>query len=218
MKKIILSAILPALLLITGCAQQSTSIFNGEDLSNWQFIVEENEVPAEEVFSVSDGIITVKGEPLGYMYTREKYRNYTLELEYRWAGEESNSGIFFLIEEAANPFPKGIECQLMAGRAGDLVLLNGADLKEYSLPEGVTERPAFPVIPKKEPSSEQPVGDWNKVSITVNDGAISIQVNDLLQNSATSEVKEGHIGLQSEGKAIQFRNLVFHPLKDSEQP
>ncbi len=123
--KIILSAILPAILLTTGCAQQSTSIFNGEDLSNWQFIIEENAVP---------------------------------------------------------------------------------------------ERPAFPVIPKKGPSSEQPVGDWNKVSITVNDGAISIQVNDLLQNSATSEVKEGHIGLQSEGKAIQFRNLVLQPLKDSEQP
>ncbi len=209
MKKGILSAILPAILLITGCVQQPTAIFNGDDLSNWQFIVEENTVPGEEVYSVSDGIITVKGEPLGYMYTREKYSNYTLELEYRWVDEESNSGIFFLIEEPANPFPKGIECQLMAGKAGDLVLLNGADLNEYSLPEGVSERPAFPVITKKEPSNEQPAGDWNKVSITVNEGVISIRVNDLLQNSATSEVKEGHIGLQSEGKAIQFRNLVL---------
>src|SRR5690554_4610787 len=161
MKKGILSAILPAILLITGCVQQPTAIFNGDDLSNWQFIVEENTVPGEEVYSVSDGIITVKGEPLGYMYTREKYRNYTLELEYRWVDEESNSGIFFLIEEPANPFPKGIECQLMAGKAGDLVLLNGADLNEYSLPEGVSERPAFPVITKKEPSNEQPAGDWN---------------------------------------------------------
>lgn len=212
MKKGILSAILPAILLITGCVQQPTAIFNGDDLTNWQFIVEENTVPGEEVYSVSDGIITVKGEPLGYMYTREKYRNYTLELEYRWVDEESNSGIFFLIEEPANPFPKGIECQLMAGKAGDLVLLNGADLNEYSLPEGVSERPAFPVITKKEPSNEQPAGDWNKVSITVNEGVISIRVNDLLQNSATSEVKEGHIGLQSEGKAIQFRNLVLLPL------
>ena len=212
MKKGILSAILPAILLITGCVQQPTAIFNGDDLSNWQFIVEENTVPGEEVYSVSDGIITVKGEPLGYMYTREKYRNYTLELEYRWVDEESNSGIFFLIEEPANPFPKGIECQLMAGKAGDLVLLNGADLNEYSLPEGVSERPTFPVITKKEPSNEQPAGDWNKVSITVNEGVISIRENDLLQNSATSEVKEGHIGLQSEGKAIQFRNLVLLPL------
>lgn len=213
MKKAILPVILTGILLTTSCVQQPTTIFNGENLSNWQFIVEENAVPGEEVYSVSDGIITVKGEPLGYMYTREKYRNFTLDLEYRWVGEESNSGIFFLIEEAANPFPRGIECQLMAGKAGDLVLLNGADLKEYSLPEGVAERPAFPVIPKKELSNEQPVGDWNKVSITVNEGAISILVNDRLQNSATSEVKEGHIGLQSEGKAIQFRNLVLHPFE-----
>ena len=209
-----MSTILTAILLTTGCVQQPKAIFNGEDLSNWHFIVEENAVPGEEVYSVSEGIITVKGEPLGYMYTRDKYRNYTLGVEYRWVGEESNSGIFFLIEEPANPFPKGIECQLMAGKAGDLVLLNGADLKEYSLPEGVTERPAFPVITKKELSNELPAGDWNKVSITVNEGVISILVNGQLQNIATSEVKEGHIGLQSEGKAIQFRNLVLHPLKD----
>ena len=214
MKKVILSAMLTTILMTTGCVQQPTAIFNGEDLSNWHFIVEKNAVPGEEVYSVSEGIITVKGEPLGYMYTREKYRNFTLEVEYRWVGEESNSGIFFLIEEAANPFPRGIECQLMAGKAGDLVLLNGADLKEFSLPEGITERPAFPVIPKKELSNEQPVGDWNKVILTVNEGAISILVNDQLQNSATSEVKEGHIGLQSEGKAIQFRNLVLHPFNE----
>lgn len=214
MKKVILSAMLTTILMTTGCVQQPTAIFKGEDLSNWQFIVEKNAVPGEEVYSVSEGIITVKGEPLGYMYTREKYRNFTLEVEYRWVGEESNSGIFFLIEEAANPFPRGIECQLMAGKAGDLVLLNGADLKEFSLPEGITERPAFPVIPKKELSNEQPVGDWNKVILTVNEGAISILVNDQLQNSATSEVKEGHIGLQSEGKAIQFRNLVLHPFNE----
>jgi len=83
------------------------------------------------------------------MYTKEKFHNFTLTLEYRWVADESNSGIFLLIEEPSNPFPKGIECQLKAGSAGDLVLLSGADLEEYILPEGVTERPKFPVIEKK---------------------------------------------------------------------
>jgi hypothetical protein len=146
------------------------------------------------------------------MYTQQKYSDFMLELEYRWGGEASNSGVFFLIEEPSNPFPKGIECQLKADKAGDFVLLSGADLKEYVLPEGVTERPKFPVIEKRESSSEKPVGEWNKVKIRVKGGAIEIYINDVLQNSATSEVKEGHIGLQSEGKEIQFRNIILEKL------
>lgn len=209
MQKKILSAVLLFTFLITGCTQQSEKIFNGRDLSGWHFVLENDAVPGDEVFTVEEGIITVKGEPLGYMYTDKKYRNFTLELEYRWAEEADNSGVFFLIEDPANPFPKGIECQLMAGKAGDLVMLAGSDLKEFRLPEGVTERPAFPVISKMQPSSEKATGEWNKVSITVNEGLIEVRINDILQNSATSEVREGHIGLQSEGKEIQFRNIVL---------
>jgi len=208
MKQTILPTVFTLLLLlISSCAQQEEAIFNGKDLSNWDFVIEGNTVPAEDVYMVDNGIIRIMGEPLGYMYTKKKYRNFTLELEYRWAGEESNSGVFVLIEEPLNPFPNGIECQLAAGKAGDFVLLGGSDLNEYTLPEGVTERPAFPVIAKQQPSSEMPVGEWNKVRVTVNEGIITVYVNDVLQNSATSEVREGHIGLQSEGKEIQFRNL-----------
>ncbi len=144
------------------------------------------------------------------MYTKEKFRNYTLELEYRWAENASNSGIFVLIEDPTNPFPKGIECQLKAGQAGDFVLLGGSDLNEYTLPEGVTEKPAFPVINKKESSSEKPTGEWNKAKIVVEDGKITVYINDVLQNIATSNTMEGHIGLQSEGESIQFRNIVLN--------
>ena len=210
MRKTNLSTLMLLLILIaSSCKQQSSEIFNGKDLSNWKFVIENDAVPADEVYSVDDGVITIKGEPLGYMYTKEKFRNYTLELEYRWAEDASNSGIFVLIEDPTNPFPKGVECQLKAGLAGDLVLLGGSDLNEYTLPEGVTERPAFPVIDKLESSSEKPTGEWNKAKIVVVDGSITVYINDVLQNRATSNAMEGHIGLQSEGGAIQFKNIVI---------
>ena len=210
MRKTNLSTLMLLLVLIaSSCKQQSTEIFNGKDLSNWKFVIENDAVPADEVYSVDDGVITIKGEPLGYMYTKEKFRNYTLELEYRWAEDASNSGIFVLIEDPTNPFPKGVECQLKAGLAGDFVLLGGSDLNEYTLPEGVTERPAFPVIDKLESSSEKPTGEWNKAKIVVVDGSITVYINDVLQNRATSNAMEGHIGLQSEGGAIQFKNIVI---------
>lgn len=207
MRKTAFFALAILFLLVTGCTQPADSIFNGKDLSNWNFVVDNNTVSGEEVYSVTNGIISVKGEPLGYMYTKETYRDFILELEYRWAEEASNSGIFVLIEDAKNPFATAVEIQLAAGKAGDFVLLAGSDLQEYTLPEGVTERPQFPVIEKKQPSSEKPTGEWNKVKITVLDGIINVFINNVHQNTGTSRVKEGHIGLQSEGKEIQFRNL-----------
>ena len=209
MRKAILFAFAAFIVLSSGCTQDNGKIFNGKDLSNWNFVVENDAVPGDQVYTVKDGQISIKGEPLGYMYTKEKYDNFTLELEYKWAVEASNSGIFVLIEDPKNPFATGIEIQLAAGKAGDFVLLAGSDMLEYELPEGVTERPKFPVIAKKQPSSELPAEEWNKVRITVKDSVIDVYVNGVHQNTGTGTVREGHIGLQSEGKEILFRNLVL---------
>jgi Domain of Unknown Function (DUF1080). len=186
------------------------SLFNGNDLSNWELIVAGDSVPAEQVFSVQDGAILILGNPFGYMYTKEKYRNYELNVEWSWVDEPTNSGIFVMIAETTNPFPNGIECQLGAGNAGDFVMLGGSNMLEYQVPEG-RERPRFPMLRKREASNEKPAGEWNKAKIITNEGVITVYINDLLQNEGTSPVKEGHIGLQSEGKRIQFRNITLIP-------
>jgi len=183
-------------------------LFNGKNLSNWNFVVENNSVPASEVYSVEKGVINIKGEPFGYMYTKEKYGDYLLHVEWRWNGEASNSGIFLLIEDPTNPFPNGIECQLQAGNAGDLVLLGGSNLNEFTLAPG-QERPKFPIVRKRNPSSEKPAGEWNTADISVKDGVINVYINGIHQNIGTNKVKKGHIGLQSEGKAVQFRNVTL---------
>lgn len=190
-------------------AQKTEKLFNGKDLSNWNFVVDKNSVPADQVFMVKDGVIHIKGNPFGYMYTKEKYSNYKLHVEWRWPeGVESNSGIFLLIEEAKNPFPNGIECQLHAGDAGDFVLLGGSDLVEYFSRPG-TPRPDFPVVKKHTTSSEKPAGEWNEANIFVKDGTITVYINGVYQNTGTNRVKEGFIGLQSEGKDVQFRNVTI---------
>ena len=186
---------------------QTEELFNGKDLSNWNFIVDGDKAAPGDVFSVKDGVILIQGNPFGYMYTKKKYKDYTLELEWSWVGEASNSGIFLVIAEtkAGNPFPNGIECQLKAGVAGDFVMLGGSDLDEYVAP--ASGRPNFPIIKKREDSNEKPVGEWNKAKIEVRDGKITVNINGVLQNQGTNKVKEGYIGLQSEGGPIQFRNL-----------
>ncbi|MDR1129704.1 MAG: DUF1080 domain-containing protein [Prevotellaceae bacterium] len=190
-------------------AQKVEELFNGKDLSEWNFVVEKNSKPAGQVFSVRDSLIHIKGT-LGYMYTKKKYSNYVLRVEWRWPVEATNSGIFVLIEDPKNPFPNCIECQLGAGNAGDLVMLGGSNLNEYKTPpEG---RPAFPKLNKTNPSSEKPVGEWNHAIIFVQDGVINVLINGVHQNTASSKVKSGYIGLQSEGKDIQFKNITVTDL------
>jgi hypothetical protein len=190
-------------------AQNVEKLFNGKDLSEWNFVVDKNSESADKVFSVRDGVIHIEGT-LGYMYTKKKYGNYVLHAEWRWPAEATNSGIFVLIEDPKNPFPNGVECQLGAGNAGDLVLLGGSNLNEYKAPpEG---RPAFPVLKKANPSSEKPVGEWNHANIFVQDGIINVFINGIHQNTATNKVKSGYIGLQSEGKDIQFQNITVTDL------
>jgi hypothetical protein len=217
MQKYLFQAFIAIMCLLVSCSSaQEEKLFNGKDLSNWEFVVDSDGrmglspnvvLPGDQVYTVQDGVIMVEGT-LGYMYTKKKYRNYTLNVEWAWVdGEATNSGIFVMIAETKNPFPNAIEVQLAAGNAGDFVCLGGSDLKEYQVPEG-RERPAFPVVRKREQSNEKAVGEWNKARIIVNEGVITVYINDVLQNVGTNTVKEGHIGLQSEGKRIKFRNVT----------
>jgi hypothetical protein len=207
MKRNLFFMIIALSLFVVKSHSQTEELFNGKDLSNWNFVIDGDKAPPREVFSVQDGVTLIQGNPFGYMYTKKKYKDYRLELEWRWVAEAANSGIFFLIAEVkpGNPFPNGIECQLKSGIAGDLVLLGGSDLNEYVEP--ASGRPAFPVIKKREESSEKPVGEWNKAKIEVEDGKITVYINDVLQNRGTGKVKEGYIGLQSEGGPVQFKNI-----------
>lgn len=207
MRKTIYPLFALMLIFAIGCTSKSAEVFNGKDLSNWNFVLEDTSIPGGDVFKVVNGEIYIKGEPLGYMHTKQQYKNFNWELEYRWESEASNSGVFVIIEEAKNPFPKGIEAQLKDQKAGDFVLLGGSDMNEFQLADGETERPAFPVVEKNGASSEKPVGEWNKVEISVYDGVVDVYVNDVHQNTGTSPATVGSIGLQSEGGGIFFRNL-----------
>ena len=209
MKKNLFSSIALAATLLLGLpmgvsAQKTHKLFNGKNLNNWNFVVEKNAVPAEQVFGIQNGVIHIKGQPFGYMYTKEKYSNFKLHVEWRWPDGASNSGIFLLIADPKNPFPNGIECQLHAGDAGDFVLLGGSELAEFEGP-----RPEFPVVKKAHDSSEKPVGEWNEANIFVKNGVITVYINGVYQNTGTNKVKEGFVGLQSEGRDVQFRNVTL---------
>ena len=216
MKKSILSLLfttaLSAVILMPVKAQQTIDLFNGSNLDGWEFVLKDDSIKPEEVFTVQNGVIHITGSPFGYMFTLGKYDNYRLHVEWRWPEEATNSGIFLHVQDDNNVWPNAIECQLHVGDAGDFVLLNGSNLAEFVTKTGET-RPAFPVIKKANDSSEMAVGEWNNADITCVNGNITVFINGVLQNIGTKSLhKNGHVALQSEGKDIQFRNVRLTPL------
>jgi hypothetical protein len=181
----------------------NTSLFNGKDLDNWVFYLKDQTVDPATVFTVKDAAIHITGNPFGYMRTKDQYSNYTLHLEWRWPVEATNSGVFIHTQKPDSIWPKCIQCQLQAGNAGDFICVSGADMNEH------TDKSSI-IVAKKTESNEKPVGEWNTMEVTCKGNTIEVYVNGTLQNSATGiTVTKGSIGLQSEGKDIEFRNVFL---------
>ena len=177
-------------------------LFNGKNLSNWVFQLKDPAVDPSTVFTVQNGVIHIKGDPFGYMRTKDEYSEYKLHVEWRYPGEASNSGVFIHAQIPDTIWLKCFECQLKSGNAGDFVCMNGAKMNEM--------KNNSRVVNKMAPSSEKPVGEWNAMEVTCKSNTIEVYVNGTLQNKATgiSETK-GHICLQSEGKDVEFRNVFI---------
>jgi hypothetical protein len=188
-------------------AKGAIMLFNGKNLNNWVFHLKDASVDPAKVFTVQNGVIHIKGDPFGYMRTKESYSDYKLHVEWRYPVELSNSGIFIHAQGADTIWLKCIECQLKAGSAGDFVCMNGSDMDER-------KDKANRMIKKLAESSEKPVGEWNTMEVTCKANTIEVVVNGVIQNKGTNlNISSGSICLQSEGKDIEFRNVNLTPLK-----
>jgi hypothetical protein len=196
---------------------KAVELFNGESLSGWGCFTVDPKVKMEDVWSVKDGILVCRGQPLGYLFTKQEFTNYKLIVEWRWAPgtEPGNSGVLLrVVGDPVSFLPKCVEAQLQSGSAGDLWAFYGAKI------EGDKSR--MRVIKDHKPlgdfagvgkikANEKPPGKWNKYEITLSDGDITLLVNGEKVNEATGlDVVPGRIGLQSEGGQIHFRNVRMY--------
>lgn len=184
-------------------------LFNNKDLSDWEFVLQDNTSKPEDIFTVKDSILHIESNTLGYMYTKEKYDNYRLYIEWRWIKPSSDNGIFVLINESNKPYPSAIECRLKENNSGDFIIYGNASLAEYTTHENET-RPLFPTIAKKYESNENPVGEWNQLDIFIIEGIVSVYINGKFQNEGTSLIKSGHVGIKCVGgEPIEFKKFFL---------
>ena len=131
---------------ITGLPSSSVvSLFNGTNLQGfYTWLVDSRYDDPRKVFSVTNGMGRISGEGLGYLATRQAYGNYRLVTEFKWGptnwywggriGAARDSGIFLHAtgpdgnsHDGKGAFKTAIECQVMQGAVGDLLLIRGTN-------------------------------------------------------------------------------------------
>ena len=122
-----------------------TPLFNGKDLSGWKADVPARDTNpnAPDSFVVRDGMLVSNGKPEGHLVSTAAYRDYRLEVEYRFPGKGGNCGV---LVHASKPralykmFPQSIEVQMMSGDAGDFWCIQ----EDIKVPDMEKRRPRKP--------------------------------------------------------------------------
>jgi hypothetical protein len=185
-------------------------LFNGRNFTGWTLCMKDNAGPMQ-TWSVTNGVIHCTGKPIGYIRTRQNYRDYRLTIEWRFvkiAPKADNSGVLVHMQLPDKVWPMCIQNQGKSGRQGDLFVMAGAECKEHKGLDANTP------VPMRGESSEKPVGEWN-TNVTVCAGNdLKACINGKFMNEITEcTISSGFIGIQSEGGDIEIRKITLEPLK-----
>ena len=215
-------------LILTTCAvvraqqdaPRSIDLFASQNLADWDFFLDDPGLKKEDVWSFnSEGSLVCKGEPIGYLCTKESYKDFKLTIEWRWpkGTAPTNSGVLMRISGKPRPLPYCVEGQLHHGNAGDIWAfhgfeLEGFDKKRFRGPSR-GELTGEARGNAKLLNAEKPAGEWNTYEILCQDDILILCINGVIVNWAKDlDEKPGKIGLQSEGGLIEFRNAILTPL------
>lgn len=191
---------------------REVKLFNGLNFDGLRVYFEDESIDVSDIFQPGDGLLRATGRSRGYVRSNTPYADYKLQLEWRWPSKPGNSGVLLHVVNEDTLWPKGFECQLASGRAGDLSSYVDARSKEEIVSRNPTGY-STGRLPMKVPSAEKPPGEWNTLEVIAEGSTLTIKVNGKQVNQMTEVVPNaGMIGLQAEGTPIDFRNIRLTPL------
>lgn len=162
-----------------------------------------------DALSIVEGEVRVSGKPNGYFATKESYKDYVFQYEWKYErpeggkpGDDSqcNSGLLVHIQGPPKVWPTSIEFQLLNREVGKIYPIAGAKFENTWDAEAAQK-------------ATKPVGEWNRQEVTSKGGAMSCTLNGVAITEGTGATPDhGQIGFQSEGSAIRLRGLRIKPL------
>ncbi len=191
---------------------EKTELFNGKDTGGWVSFLKDD-APADQTWSVRDGLLVCTGKPNGFLRTEKSYKQYKFTVEWRFT-KAGNTGVVVHMTPPDAIWPKSIECQGAHGGQGDFYLWSGATAVEGKAMTGEDGKIFGYRIGRPGKDEEKAVGEWNRYSVVCDKDTVTILVNGKEVNRATGcNLDAGFIGLQSEGGAFEVRSAVIEPLK-----
>jgi hypothetical protein len=186
----------------------------------------------DRVFSITNDMLRISGQRIGYLATKKVYSDFRLVAEYKWGeltwGKRKdrlrNSGLCIQGTGLDKVWMKSIEIQIAEGQTGDVVVLDGAKLTV----DGVTKTRSFDTFKRPGDAAlledkvgfrprddlERPHGEWNTIEIISLGSVLRVKINGKPVLDATGMFPNaGRILLQSNGAEIFFRRLDVHSLK-----
>ena len=157
------------------------SLFNGRDLTGWS--------PHNDgTFEVTNGVLRISGGN-GWLRTDQTYGDFVLELECRGLETNYNSGIFVRSAREGVPWATNVwQINLRQNAFGEL--WRGRDR----------------IVTNSAPAP--PPGEWVKFRIEARSNDLTLLVNgQRVWQFDKLAAEPGHVGLQAEKKAVEFRNL-----------
>lgn len=170
-----------------------------------------------------DGMLVLTGKGGGDIITKEQYKNFELELDWK-ISEGGNSGLFFNVVESDTlgaVYHSGPEYQLLDDeRHPDAKIRKHRSGDNYDVQQSTVE-------------TVKPAGEWNHTRLLVNDGHVEHYLNgekvveyelgsqawqDSVANSkftqwpAYGKAEKGHIALQDHGDKVWFKNIRIRKL------
>ncbi len=220
-----------AIYVVAACATprrapdvQTRSLFNGRDLTGWHVDVPaaDSNTRVRSPFVVRNGMLVSLGEPRGHLISDSIYRDYRLEIEYRFPATPGNAGV---LVHASTPralyrmFPRSIEVQMESGNAGDFWCIvediRVPDMERRRGPPaewGITEGKRRRILNLTD-GSERPLGEWNTMVVEAVGRAIRVWVNgELVNDGFDATADRGRIAIQSEGSEVELRQIVLTPI------
>ena len=173
---------------LAGAAQAEAewiTLFNGKNLEGW--MSSEGRAPGAN-WVVEDGTLKRTG-PAGYIWTRERFGDFELDLEYQ---TEGNSGVFVRTDNPRDPVQTGIEVQIHT-------------------PGGPDKHSVGAVYDLQAPSRNAAKPGWNRLRITARGGRIQVELNgegivDMDLDRRTARVELGGVVDQVPHRALHGRS------------
>ena len=190
-------------------------LFDGQNLDAWQ-------MSSTARWRIEEGAIALPDRTDGslnnedYLWTKDTYGDFVLELEFKTCEGSCNSGVFLRTADRSDPVYTGIEMQV-SNSQGRAVSRGGTAGAIYDC-----------CAPTK--NTVLPPGQWNRCRVICQGPKISVEMNDQLilemdldrwtetgrnpdgtTNKFTRPLKEfartGYVGFQDHGRPVWYRNV-----------